>query len=68
MPHGMSIDHQGNIWVTDVALHQVMKFSPNDLENPILTLGEAFKTGSDEKHFCQPTDVVVSSNGYAFIR
>ena len=25
MPHGLHIDGQGNTWVTDVALHQVMK-------------------------------------------
>jgi hypothetical protein len=23
MPHGLSIDHQENIWLTDVAMHQV---------------------------------------------
>jgi hypothetical protein len=23
MPHGISIDNQGNIWLTDVAMHQV---------------------------------------------
>ena len=25
MPHGLSVDHQGNVWLTDVALHQVFK-------------------------------------------
>jgi peptidylamidoglycolate lyase len=23
MPHGLTVDHEGNIWVTDVGLHQV---------------------------------------------
>ena len=23
LPHGIAIDHENNIWVTDVALHQV---------------------------------------------
>jgi hypothetical protein len=23
MPHGLSVDAEGNIWVTDVAMHQV---------------------------------------------
>ena len=27
MPHGLSVDHGGNTWVTDVGLHQVMMFS-----------------------------------------
>ena len=26
MPHGLKVDGNGNIWVTDVGLHQVMKF------------------------------------------
>lgn len=25
MPHGLEVDSDGNTWVTDVALHQVMK-------------------------------------------
>lgn len=25
MPHGITIDHHGNVWVTDVAMHQVFK-------------------------------------------
>ena len=27
MPHGLKVDHDGNTWVTDVGLHQVMKFN-----------------------------------------
>ena len=23
MPHGLTIDHEGNTWLTDVAMHQV---------------------------------------------
>ena len=26
MPHGLHVDGAGNTWVTDVGLHQVMKF------------------------------------------
>ena len=29
MPHGLEIDNNDNIWVTDVAMHQVFKFNPN---------------------------------------
>lgn len=29
MPHGLTIDHWDNVWVTDVLLHQVFKFSPS---------------------------------------
>ena len=27
MPHGLKVDQEDNIWVTDVGLHQVMKFN-----------------------------------------
>src|SRR5215203_5456730 len=27
MPHGLTVDKDNNIWVTDVGLHQVFKFS-----------------------------------------
>ncbi|XP_058721347.1 peptidyl-glycine alpha-amidating monooxygenase isoform X2 [Poecile atricapillus] len=58
LPHGLSVDKNGNYWVTDVALHQVFKLGPNDKE-PLLILGVALQPGSDKNHFCQPTDVAV---------
>uniref|UniRef100_A0A8B9FG81 Peptidylglycine alpha-amidating monooxygenase n=1 Tax=Amazona collaria TaxID=241587 RepID=A0A8B9FG81_9PSIT len=61
LPHGLSIDKNGNYWVTDVALHQVFKLGP-DKKEPLLTLGVALQPGSDKNHFCQPTDVAVDPN------
>ncbi len=31
MPHGLHIDHEDNVWITDVALHQVSSHSPCEL-------------------------------------
>ncbi|XP_033020112.1 peptidyl-glycine alpha-amidating monooxygenase isoform X8 [Lacerta agilis] len=59
LPHGLSIDHNGNYWVTDVALHQVFKLASNGAESPLLSFGRALQPGSDKNHFCQPTDVAV---------
>ncbi|XP_045693853.1 peptidyl-glycine alpha-amidating monooxygenase isoform X7 [Phyllostomus hastatus] len=59
LPHGLTIDKDGNYWVTDVALHQVFKLDPNSKEGPLLTLGRSMQPGSDQNHFCQPTDVAV---------
>ncbi|XP_053330534.1 peptidyl-glycine alpha-amidating monooxygenase isoform X4 [Spea bombifrons] len=59
LPHGLTVDKDGNYWVTDVALHQVFKLGPHGEESPLLILGRAFQPGSDRKHFCQPTDVAV---------
>ncbi|KAK7792478.1 hypothetical protein R5R35_013863 [Gryllus longicercus] len=68
LPHGLTIDFENNIWVTDVALHQVFKFSANRTSaKPSLILGQQFVPGSDNNHFCKPTDVAVLSNGDFFV-
>uniref|UniRef100_A0A671M4X1 Peptidyl-glycine alpha-amidating monooxygenase B-like n=1 Tax=Sinocyclocheilus anshuiensis TaxID=1608454 RepID=A0A671M4X1_9TELE len=59
MPHGITTDKDDNYWVTDVALHQVIKLSSDGKDRQLLVWGEAFEPGSDKKHFCQPTDVAV---------
>ncbi|CAL8143804.1 unnamed protein product [Orchesella dallaii] len=66
MPHGITIDHENNIWLTDVAMHQVFKFLPG-AEKPSLTLGQAFTPGTSTDHLCKPTDVAVSSSGTVFV-
>jgi len=65
MPHGISIDGDGNIWVTDVGAHQVIKLSPS--LKPLLTLGTKFKPGNDATHFCKPTDVAILKSGDFFV-
>ncbi|XP_035297050.1 peptidyl-glycine alpha-amidating monooxygenase isoform X3 [Cricetulus griseus] len=68
LPHGLSIDKDGNYWVTDVALHQVFKLDPHSKEGPLLILGRSMQPGSDQNHFCQPTDVAVDpSTGDVFV-
>jgi len=60
MPHGLTIDYESNIWLTDVGTHQVFKFDLRKQKTPLLTLGKAFQKGDDESHFCKPTSVAVS--------
>ncbi|XP_037035974.1 peptidyl-alpha-hydroxyglycine alpha-amidating lyase 1 isoform X2 [Bradysia coprophila] len=68
MPHGLTIDHEGNVWVTDVALHQVMKFNAKgDMKTPEITLGMAFKPGPSKSQFCKPTAVAVLPDGQFFV-
>ena len=65
MPHGLEIDKEDNIWVTDVALHQVLKFNrEGDL---LMTLGEAQVPGNDSRHFNLPTDVAVQDDGSFYV-
>jgi DNA-binding beta-propeller fold protein YncE len=66
LPHGLTIDCEGNIWVTDVGRHQVLKFEPNKKE-PVLEVGERMVPGNDKKHFCQPADVAVLKSGEFFV-
>lgn len=67
MPHGISVDAEGNVWVTDVALHQVFRFIQGSWKVPDLVLGEAFVPGYDLNHFCMPTDVAIASSGTVYI-
>ena len=61
MPHGLTIDSTGCFWLTDVALHQVFKFTPSNTKNASMILGERFTPGHDSRHFCKPTSVAVHS-------
>ncbi|EDV26999.1 uncharacterized protein TRIADDRAFT_63754 [Trichoplax adhaerens] len=57
LPHGLTVDHDFNIWVTDVALHQVIKLDKNG--KVLMKLGQKFSPGKDVHHFCKPTMVAV---------
>lgn len=65
MPHGLTVDRNNNVWVTDVALHQVFKFSHEG--QLLMTLGEAKTAGTDSAHFNLPTDVAVASDGSFYV-
>ncbi len=61
MPHGLSVDPDGNLWATDVALHQVIKLSPDG--RVLLTLGTRGEPGDDGQHFNRPTQVGFARDG-----
>ena len=61
LPHSLTVDHEDNVWVTDVALHQVYKFSPDG--RLLLTLGGRGIAGADTLHFDRPTDVAIAQDG-----
>jgi DNA-binding beta-propeller fold protein YncE len=69
MPHGLTVDVTGNVWVTDNAAKdgkgmQVYKFSPDG--KILMTLG---KPGGGEAPdgFFQPNAVAIASNGDIFV-
>ena len=65
MPHGLTVDDQDNVWLTDVALHQVFKFSP--VGKLLLTIGEPGVAGNDKRHFNRPTDIAVLPDGSFYV-
>jgi len=79
-PHGIEVDREGNVWVTDCACtlgrnaapanppagHQVFKFSPDG--KLLMTLGTAGGAGrADSGFFYQPNDVLVAPNGEIYV-
>jgi len=71
-PHGIHVDDEGNVWVTDFATNddatkgqQVHKFSPTG--ELLLSLGTPGQTGNDSRHFNQPNDVVVGPDGSIYV-
>ncbi len=68
--HGLRIDSEDNLWVTDVSDHLVMKLSRGG--EILLTLGRRGEAGEwDEaagtQLFNQPTDVAIGPNGNIFV-
>ena len=75
-PHGIDVDSEGNVWVTDAVSdsnipagddrgHHVIKFSPTG--DVLMTLGTPGEQGDGPNHFTSPSDVAVASNGDVFI-
>ena len=69
-PHGMHVDKDGNVWVTDADEkdgngHQVVKFSPDG--KVLLALGKAGVAGDNQETFNRPSAVVTSSSGDIFV-
>ena len=79
-PHGLHVDREGNVWVTDAASsqavamaakagvragHQIFKFSPDG--KLLMTLGEAGVAGNDSSHFTSPSAVAIAPNGDIFV-
>jgi peptidylamidoglycolate lyase len=65
MPHGLTIDDENNIWLTDVGLHQVFKFDHDG--NLLMALGVRGVPGDDSTHFNMPTDVAVAPDGSFYV-
>jgi streptogramin lyase len=71
-PHGLHVDRDGNVWVTDGQTskdgkkgQQVVKLSPDG--NVLMRLGTAGQAGGGPDHFNEPSDVITAPNGDIFV-
>ena len=64
-PHGLRVDREGNVFVTDNGDHQVMKFTRDG--KLLFTLGVKGKAATDNKTFNRPTDIAFAKNGDFYI-
>jgi len=59
VPHGLRVDKEGSLWITDNGAHNVRKFSPDGtLLTTISEAGGALKS---------PDDLVIASNGDLYV-
>jgi DNA-binding beta-propeller fold protein YncE len=75
-PHGIELDADGNVWVTDAVSdaripdgdkrgHQVVKFSPTG--DVLMVLGTPGQAGSANNQCNSPADIVIGNNGDIFV-
>ncbi|HEX3147806.1 MAG TPA: peptidyl-alpha-hydroxyglycine alpha-amidating lyase family protein, partial [Gemmataceae bacterium] len=64
-PHGLRIDADGNLWLTDTGNHLVLKFDP--IGKLLMSLGRKGEPGVGLDQFDRPTDVAVAPTGEFFV-
>jgi peptidylamidoglycolate lyase len=65
IPHGLAVDGDDNLWLTDVGRHQVIKMSRNG--DVLLVIGEKGVAGAGRGQFNKPTDVAVAPDGSFYV-
>lgn len=63
--HGLRVDRDNNIWITDIGNHTVTKFDAQG--KVLLTLGKKDQPGDGPDQFNKPTDVAVAESGEIFV-
>jgi len=63
--HGLRIDRDDNVWVTDIGNHQVFKFGRTG--KLLMAMGKAGTAGDAVDEFNKPTDVAFGSRGEIYV-
>ena len=64
-PHGLRIDSEQNVWITDIGHHQVFKFDRQG--KLLLALGKKGEPGEGRDQFNKPTDVAFAPSGDFYV-
>jgi DNA-binding beta-propeller fold protein YncE len=65
LPHGMRIDRDGHLWLTDCGRHRVLKTTVDG--EVLLELGTPDVSGDDERSFYAPTDLSFAADGSIYV-
>lgn len=65
MAHGIRVDGDDNVWVTDIKHHLVFKF--NTTGKLLLALGTSDRPGTGHDQFNKPTDIAFGPSGEIFV-
>jgi DNA-binding beta-propeller fold protein YncE len=65
VPHGITVDRSNNVFLTDVAMQQVFKFSHDG--KLLFSVGEPRVGAWDATHFNQPTDIAIRADGSFYV-
>jgi len=65
VPHGISVDGQNNVFLTDVSLQQIFKFTHDG--KLIFAIGEPGVGAWNATHFNQPTDIAIRKDGTFYV-
>ncbi len=63
--HGLRVDRDNNVWITDIGNHLVRKFNAEG--KLLLTLGKKDQPGDTPEQFNKPTDVAVGPSGEFYV-
>ena len=80
-PHGMDVDHEGNVWIVDARIANqneidvnpaaanlgsvVLKFSSDG--ELLMTIGSPGEVGDPPTHLTDPNDVLIAPNGRIYV-
>ena len=65
LAHHLKIDRDGNIWIADIGLHVIRKFSPAG--EILLTIGVPGTFGESQTLLNKPTDMAIAPSGDVFV-